>query len=327
LEAAFPDRRMGMFRATLDRQQARYVNDPLRMFSGTVPLGLLGLLGSYTANINIPQNTLMASVQVAWGPQTSINDLSMQLINPNGGAGLLVNTLNLPVLTGRRERAVVKNPTPGTWGVKLTHTLIGTPQSFTGTLETTHAEYPPLADIGGLTNVAKAEVYQNLRSFVMATSGNNFRPQFTVSRYDLASALLVGGRVPQYMAGQPRFTDATDRVMRNIVESVQSAPGGPLFTDASPGGCFRPNDRATRLTTAIALVRAAGLRSQAESLAGTSLPLTDAYSIPSNLRGYVKVALDRGLMTADGNVFRPNDAMKRFELAKAMAGMARLATQ
>ena len=327
LEAAFSTRRMGMFRATLDRQQARYVNEPLRMFSGTVPLGLLGLLGSYTANINIPQNTLMASVQVAWGPLTSINDLSMQLTSPSGVAGPVVNTLNLPVLTGRRERAVIKNPEPGTWRVKLTHTLIGTPQSFTGTLETTHAEYPPLPDIGGLTNVAKAEVYQNLRSFVMATSGNNFRPQFTVSRYDLASALVVGGRVPQYMAGAPRFTDVTNRVTRNMVESVQSAPGGPLFTDAPLGGSFRPNDRATRLTSAVALVRAAGLRSQAESLAGTSLPLTDAASIPSSLRGYVKLALDRGLMTADGQVFRPNDAMKRHELAKAMSGMARLATQ
>jgi hypothetical protein len=251
----------------------------------------------------------------------------MQLINPSGQAGQVVNTLNLPVLTGRRERAVIKNPAPGTWGVKLTHTLIGTPQSFTGTLETTRAEYPPLADISGLTSVAKAEVYQNLRSFVMATSGNNFRPQFTISRYDLASALMAGGRVPQYMAGQPRFTDATDRVTRNIVESVQSAPGGPLFTDASPGGPFRPNNRATRLTAAIALVRAAGLRSQADSLAGTPLSVIDAPQIPSNLRGYVKVALDNGLMAADGQVFRPNDAMKRHELAKAMSGMARLATQ
>jgi serine protease AprX len=238
-----------------------------------------------------------------------------------------VNTLNLPVLTGRRERDVIKNPAPGTWRVKLTHTLIGTPQDFIGTLETTHAEYPPLDDISGLTTAAKVDVYQNLRSFVMATSGNHFRPQFTVSRYDLASALVVGGRVPQYMAGSPRYTDATDKVTRNIVESVQSAPGGPLFTDASPGGPFRPDDRATRLTAAIALVRAAGLRSLAESLAGTSLPLADAASIPSSLRGYVKVALDRGLMTADGSVFRPNDAMKRFELARAMAGMVRLATQ
>jgi serine protease AprX len=327
LEAAFPQRRMGTFRATLDRGQARYVSDPLRMFSGTVPLGVLGLLGSYTANIDIPQNTLVASVQVAWGPETSINDLSLQMIDPGGLAGPVVNTLNLPVLTGRRERAVIKNPTPGTWRAKLQHTLIGTPQDFIGTLETTHAEYPPLGDISGLTTVAKSEIYQSLRSFVMATTGERFRPQFTISRLDLASALVVGGRVPQYLAGQPRFTDATDKATRIMVESVQSVPCGPLFTDATPGGPFRPDAPATRLTAAIALVRAAGLRSEAESRAGTSLPVSDAYSIPSSLRGYVWVALNRGLMTADGGVFRPNDAMKRVELAKAIVGMARLASQ
>ena len=160
-----------------------------------------------------------------------------------------------------------------------------------------------------------------------ATSGNNFRPQFTISRLDLASALVVGGRVPQYLAGQPRFTDATDKATRIMVESVQSAPCGSLFTDATPGGPFRPDDRATRLTAAVALVRAAGLRSEAESKAGTSLPVSDAYSIPSSLRGYVWVALNRELMTADGGVFRPNNAMSRVELAKAMVGMARLATQ
>jgi hypothetical protein len=112
-----------------------------------------------------------------------------------------------------------------------------------------------------------------------------------------------------------------------MVESVQSAPGGPLFTDAPLGGRFRPDDHATRLVATIALVRAAGLRSQAESLAGTSLSVIDAGQIPYSLRGYVKVALDSGLMTAAGGVFRPNDAMKRFELAQATAGLARLATQ
>src|SRR5262249_61701595 len=98
------------------------------------------------------------------------------------------------------------------------------------------ADSPPLDDISGLTTAAKVDVYQNLRSFVMATSGTHFRPQFTVSRYDLASALVVGGRVPQYMAGAPRFADVTNRVTRNMIESVQSAPGGPLFTDAPLGG-------------------------------------------------------------------------------------------
>jgi serine protease AprX len=328
LEAAFSSRRMGMFRASLDRKQARFVNDPLRMFSGTVPLGLLGILGSTTANINIPQNTLVASVQVAWGPETSINDLSMQLIDPNGVARPVMNTLNLPVLTGRRERDIVKNPTPGMWRVKLTHTLIGTPQPYTGVIETTHAEYPQIDDLTGLTDLQKAEAYQNLRSFVMATFGRNFRPQFTISRFDLASALVVAGRVPQYLAGQQRFTDATDKATRIMVESVQAAPSGPLFNDASAaGGAFRPDDRATRLIAAIALVRAAGLRSQAESLAGCSLPVSDAAQIPPSLRGYVKVAIDNELMTDDGRVFRPNDAMKRVELAHAIARLTRLATQ
>jgi serine protease AprX len=327
LEAAFSGRRMGMFRASLDQRQARFVNDPLRMFSGTVPLGLLGLLGSATANINIPQNSLLASVQVAWGPEISINDLSMQLTAPNGDTRPVVNTLNLPILTGRRERDLIKYPAPGTWRVKLTHTLIGTPEDFTGTLETTHAEYPPLNDIGGLNSAQKADAYQNLRWFGMATSGDRFRPQFTISRFDLASALVICGRVPQYLAGQPRYTDATDIATRIMVESVQSAPGGPLFTDASTGGPFRPDDRATRLAAAIALVRAAGLRSEAESKAGISLSVSDAFSIPSNLRGYVWVALNRGLMNSDGGVFRPNDPMKRFELARAMVEMIDLATQ
>ncbi|HKQ77481.1 MAG TPA: S8 family serine peptidase [Blastocatellia bacterium] len=327
LEAAFPQRRMGMFRASLDRGQARFVNDPLRTFSGTVPLGLLGLLGSYTANFNIPENTLVASVQIAWGPETSINDLSLQLIDPGGMARPVVNTLNLPVLTGRRERDLIKNPIPGTWRAKVQHTIIGTPQAFIGTVENTRAEYQPLTDISGLSMLARSEVLQNLRSFMIAPLGNNFRPNFTISRFELASALVFGGRVPQYLAGQPRFTDATDQATRIMVESAQAAPGGPLFTDASPGGLFRPDDRAARLTAAIALVRAAGLRSEAESKAGISLPVSDAYAIPSSLRGYVWVALNRGLMSADGGVFRPNSAMNRVELAHAMVGIARLAIQ
>jgi serine protease AprX len=324
LEAAFSQRRMGVFRASLDRGQARFVNDPLRIFSGTVQPNT-----PFFANIDIPQNSLLASVQIAWGPELSLNDLALQLIDPGGVARPEVNTLNLPVLTGRRERDLIKNPVGGVWRARVRNTLplTGTPQAFVGAIENTHAEYPPLDDISGLSMMAQSEVLQNLRSFVMSPFGNNFRPQFTISRYDLASALVVGGRVPQYLPGQPRFTDAIDKATMIMVESVQSAPGGPLFTDASPGGPFRPDDRASRLTATIALVRAAGLRSEAESRAGASLPVSDATAIPYSLRGYVWVALNRGLMSADGGVFRPNDAMKRVELAHAMVGIARLATQ
>lgn len=324
LEAAFSNRRMGMFRASLDRGQARFVNDPLQMFSGTVQPG-----ATYTAHITIPPNSLLTSAQIAWGPEISLNDLALRLVDPGGVARPEVNTLNLPVLTGRRERDLINLPAGGVWRVEMRNILgsLGSPQDFVGALETTHAEYPNLTDIGGLTVTEQSEIYQNLRSFVMAPYGNRFRPQFTISRLDLASALVIGGRVPQYLPGQSRFTDVSDTATMIMVESAQSAPVGPLFTDATPGGPFRPDDRATRLTATIALVRAAGLRSEAESKAGIPLNVSDASAIPFSLRGYVWVALDRRLMTANGGVFRPNSAMKRIELAHAMVGIARLATQ
>src|SRR5262249_29540242 len=132
LEAAFSQRRMGTFRATLDRGQARFVNDPLRIFSGTVQPG-----NTYTANITVPQNSVLASVQIAGGRELSANDRALQLVDPGGVARPEVNTLNLPVLTGRRERDLITLPVGGTWSAKVRNTigLVGTPQAFLGTLE------------------------------------------------------------------------------------------------------------------------------------------------------------------------------------------------
>ncbi|MGH9838942.1 MAG: S-layer homology domain-containing protein, partial [Blastocatellia bacterium] len=325
LEAAFPQRRMGTFRATMDRKQARFINDQPRLFNGTVP----ALGGIHTTSLQMPQNTLLASVQIAWGPLLTTNDLAMQLTGPTG-ARAEVNALNLPGLTGRFERDVLSMPAGGNWSVRVRNTLglLGlTAQPFYGALEVTRAEYAQMNDLGGLGATAIEEIYQNLRSFVMSPLGRNFRPQFSVSRGDLASAMVIGGRVPQYVAGQQRFTDVRDLASRLIVESVQANPGGEIFPDATPGGLFRPDDRADRLAAAIALVRAAGLRAEAEAQTNASLPISDASSIPALWRGYVAVALSRGLLTVDGGAFRPNDALTRIELAHALAILARLATQ
>ena len=91
-----------------------------------------------------------------------------------------------------------------------------------------------------------------------------------------------------------------------------------MFVDVTPGGQFRPDDVVTRLTAAVALVRAAGLRSQADARAGISLPILDGGRIPSELRGYVSVAMSEGLLPA-GTYFRPQAGMTRAELAHAMA--------
>jgi len=147
-----------------------------------------------------------------------------------------------------------------------------------------------------------------------------------VSRADLAKALTLGARVPQYLPGQPNYRDVKDAVTMIFVESAQASPNGSLFVDATPGGNFRPNDPVSRLTAVVALVRAAGFRAEAEAKAGSPLAFIDALSIPTELRGYVAVAVVRGLIGSD-SAFRPQVSMTRAELAHAMVAIERLATQ
>lgn len=323
LEAAFPQRRIGMWRSTLDRGQVRFVNDPLRKFDGTVSTA-----NGSEVSINVPENTLVASVQIAWGPMTSTNDLGLALYDASGAKRAESNAINLPGLTGKRESVAVKMAQAGAWRVRVSNTLgqAATTQAFYGILETTHAEYAPLQDLDGLSAAAREEIYSALRMFVMMPYGKNFRPQFAVSRADLAGAVVMAGRAPQYLSGQPMFTDAHDPLTRLFVESAQSAPAGPLFPDASAGGAFRPDARADRLTAAIALVRAAGLQAEAESRSGEVLNFTDTGSIPSKLRGYVAVAVERGLIQMDGTAFRPQSDFTRAELAHALVTLAQLTT-
>jgi hypothetical protein len=182
-----------------------------------------------------------------------------------------------------------------------------------------------MSDLSSLTETARNDIYQNLRTYTMWPIGNKFRGDFAVTRVDLATTLVLGGRVPQYLPGQPSFSDADDSVTMPFVESAQAATSGPLFINTTVGGKFRPYDSVDRLTAAVALVRAAGLRAQAESQSYT-LTVTDVLSIPSSLRGYVSLALAKGILTS-GNSFYPAKPLTRGELAHAMVTLQKLATQ
>jgi serine protease AprX len=324
VEAAFPARRFGMWRATLDRGQVRFVNDPARQFGGVVSPWT-----AYATPLDVPGGALLASVQIAWGPIYSTNDLKLALLDPRGVRRAQANALNLPGLTGRRESAAVRDPTPGAWRVSVANALspLGTSQRFAGVLEVTRAEYAPLRDVETLSAAEREAVYQNLRSFVMWPSGDEFRPRFGVTRAELAAATVLGARVPQYVPGTPTYADVQDLSTMLFVESAQAAPGGALFDDAEAGGDFRPDELTGRLAAAVVLVRAAGLRAEAEARAGAALAVSDAASIPSELRGYAAVALERGLLAADGGLFRPQHTLTRVELARALAAIANRAAQ
>jgi serine protease AprX len=323
LQAAFPSRPIATWRGTVDRNQVDFINDAPIQFSGTVQPG-----STTDINLAIPDGAVAASVQIAWGPLWSPNDLGLSVYDQSGVLRGQSNTLNLPGLNGKHETVSLITPAAGSWRISVRNTLgsLATPQQFYGTLELGRALYSRLDDVNSFGPLLRDEVYQSIRSFTMWPIGSKFRADFAVSRADLATAMVLSARVPQYLPGQASYNDVRDPSTRLFVESVQASPTGSLFIDAIKGGQFRPTENATRLASTVALVRAAGLRNEAEAKAGSPLPFLDASSIPSELRGYVSVAVAQGLVQCDSS-FRPQDAFKRSDLAHAVAVLEMRATQ
>jgi serine protease AprX len=81
-------------------------------------------------------------------------------------------------------------------------------------------------------------------------------------------------------------------------------PGGMI---AAHSPSFSPGGAVTRTDLAVALVKALGLDAAAQAKAGsdvtatfngTTVVVSDNSSIPSALRGYVQIALDKGILNA-----------------------------
>jgi hypothetical protein len=286
----------------------------------------------------MPADALRASVQIAWGGPLSPTNMNLSLLDAQGTQAI-GDAASGSGLTGRRQRTVVNMPSSGTWiarvsnvvgpaGAPLTNSgtqMAGYAQDYVGTVQVTSARYPSLTDLAGLDSSATNDIWQNFRSLVMSPIGSRFRGTFAVTRADLAKALVLGGRVPQYLPSQSSFGDVRDDSTMLFVESAQNSPNGALFPTVT-GGSFQPDASVDRLTAVIALVRAAGLRQQAES---GSYPLTvsDALSIPSAWRGYVAVAIQTGLIKTNGTAFNPQGSFTRLDLSRGMAKLANLASQ
>jgi hypothetical protein len=322
LQAEFPARPIGTWRGTLDRHQVEFATDAPLQFSGIVQPGTTA-----ETTLTIPEGTVAASVQISWGPFWSTNDLGLSVYDQSGNIRGQSNTINLPGLNGKHESVSLTTPAAGAWRISVRNTLgaIATAQPFYGVVEVRRACYARMNDIDLLSPVLRDEIQQSLRSFTMWPIGSKFRADFGVSRLDLATALVLSARVPQYVPGQSHYQDVRDPTTMLFVESVQASPTGAVFIDAT-SGLFRPTDNVTRLIAAVALVRAAGLRSEAEDKAGAPLTFLDASTIPSELRGYVAVAVSKGLLQSD-STFRPQDTLTRADLAHAITLIERRAIQ
>jgi serine protease AprX len=321
LESAFPERKMGIFRSVLDRGALDFITSESQIFENTVNPN-----GSVLKNITIPSDTIQAGVHIAW--DLSSNDLALKLYDAQGNLSGESNYLNAPGLSGRREKVILNFPAKQDFQAVIQHTgNLGTsPQAFTGIVETTRTDFSDALDLSALSPQQQAIVKESLRTFVMLPQGKEFQPDFGVTRADLAAAMVRSGRIPQYVSGNSMFYDVRDLTTRNAVESVQTNPSGKLFYDVSTGGAFNPDAFASRLVTAVALVRAANLEGVAMN---TTLPFTvvDAGSIPLQWRGYVAVALQKGFMSLDANAFKPSRSLTRLELAQALVALKNMPAQ
>jgi serine protease AprX len=338
LEAAFSQRHFGAWRGVAYQRQVEFTTGAPQTFTGSVTPGI----PSDTA-LNIPADTLLASVEIAWGDTQSLAKLNLTMIDPQGANPGTLNLITFSGLTGRRQRAILQSPPAGNWKARtqslplsvsngavnnllgLTSGQIG-PQSYTGVLQTTKARYSSLSDLSAIDPASLNDIYQSFRYLLMSPVGSRFRPAFAVTRGNLAAALVQGARVPQYLPAQSSYTDVRDKSTMLFVESAQASPTGSLFPGINAGGPFQPDATVDRLTAVVALVRAAGLRHQAES-GGYTLTYLDAASIPASLRGYVAVAVQNGLIKTNGVNFYPQGNFTRVDLARALSRIAALSVQ
>ncbi len=311
LKAAFRNRPLGAFRSVISRNSVRYVSSVLSPFDLTVYPGL-----NAARTINIPQNTVQATFVASWPIGT--NDFGLRLFRSDGTLAGTSNNINLPGISGRTERVVLRQPVADSFRFEVYHSGgVGYAQNVSGLVELTTVQYPRLSDIEASNQDVVSYIEQSLMMNLATTEGSKFRPFYPASRLQFAQSMVSAGLVSQYVAANPLFTDVRDIFGRSVVESLQSSPSGRLVYDAEPGTRFRPFDPMLRLAAAVALVKAAGLESQATN---AILPptISDAALIPQSLRGFAAIALQKGFLVADGDKFNPTRPITRIEMVRGI---------
>lgn len=268
--------------------------------------------------------------QTAWvaaRATVDTNTVALSLVDPDGnryGSAIALPLLGSTVVAGGPGK-------PGTWtlrargigtvsGVSLdpagVTNGVALPGTVSGQISFLDSDgYDGLDDIG--THPARGAIEHAVSyRLVDGKSDRKFRPDQVLKRSELAQYLLMGASVRQSLPldGVPSFGDLSSGNEAYAFAESAVATAAPLrdLSQAQHGvmrlidGQFRPNDQATRLDVAHALVQALGLQAEAQAFTGTvsvqygdqRIALQDSSAIPAELRGYVQLALDAGVINA-----------------------------
>ena len=263
--------------------------------------------------VALPPNARFAFVELNWGASAGegeavvdntrlvANDLELTVLK-DGQPVASSTALNLGGLFGAREGVKLEFPAAGNYTLRVEAGEFGAgvaaDQPYTINVRN-YLYNPAEVDFSGLDPAARTAALRLVYDRVMSADGGLFRAEDVLTRMELGRALMLGARVPQYVPNKPSFTDlAAGSPEALFAESLRKEGVMGLGTTA-----FGPAAQVNRLDEAVALVRALRMDKEAKQLAGTTVttggkPLTDNADIPTPLRGYVQIALDKGLLAA-----------------------------
>jgi len=247
------------------------------------------------------------------------NLVGIRAYDPSGAAHG-ATSIPIPVIGTNKREITVSNPQPGTWRLEvrgasgLTAVPVGAPTQIAapgpvdGVINQVKYVLPVIADIQGHTNQAAIESAVRDRLIDTYADGT-FRPNASVTREDLARSLALNTSLRQSLAATAKFADVSGDLV-GIAEAV-TAKGStlrdfdfiPTSMITATGNTFNPTGTVSRLDVAVAFVKALGHDAEARALANTTVTyqgtaLTDNTQIPAALRGYVQIAINKGLFEA-----------------------------
>ena len=301
-----------------DMRSYRIEHRPPIVFEGLVPAG-----GSLSVPIDLDEAVASWGLTLAWGTNPGIGDLDLTVVDENGTLLARSESFNGAGLFGRTEGAHLMGAVPRAMTAQISFkaNTSGFDQPIEMRQETAAAVLTGFSDVASLTASDRDLLARAVSRHVIEGRGPRFEPKRAIERGEMARSLALIASLPQRIPSSASFPDVTaSSPAFPFVESVAGARAATVLIDPKPGGLFSPGQAIDRLAFAVSMVRAAGLASEADARAGETIGLTDDSSIPLLLRGYVIVALERGLIdtlaSKSGWRFAPSGTVPRLNAAR-----------
>ena len=327
--AKYPGRPFGSFiPGWLDARPYRIVHRPPVTTTATVPAG-----GFLDLPMNLSEPVVSLQISLAWGTLPAGSDLDLRVNSSTGKELARSESLNGTSLFGRAEGVQLAGAVPAQLtahvGFKGGAGILDQP--FEMRAEPAVALLTAYTDLGLLSPALLDTVTRAVARHVIDGRGTLFEPDDALTRGELARSLAMTAELPQRIPSGPSFPDTgPSDADYPFVETVAGVRAKALLMEAANGHAFKAQDDVNRLDFAVAMVRAAGLESEALALAGAELPVEDGAEIAAGLRGYVLLALQHHLIASlpgsSGPRFNPTGTVPRIDAARFLLNLLDLRT-